>query len=409
MWPETWPETLRLSSPHMAAAPAVPAPAFQGRTLPGISAIDRAAWTAALPRDAEGWAYLAACEAAPPPGMALRAVAVRDPRGFAAGAPLFALNYRLDTPLQGGPLEALCNALHRRLPRLLEWRMLGVGSPFTEHCRVAVHPRLTDAERGAALAALVAEVEAEAARGGAGLVAYKDVSATRAPGLGEVLTGRGYFPVESLPLAVLDLAECPDEESYLARLSKATRKDLRRKMKGAGSVTVSQHCAITGMEHEFAALYAETQAQSALRYNDFEDLPADYFQWVSQTLKERAIFVCYRVDGVLAAFNLLFVEHDRVIDKFLGMRYPLARDHDLYAVSWMYNVRLCQSIGRRYLQSGQTAYASKLRFGSDLVPSVHYVKHRNPLLHALLRQATPLLAFPRWDPDLKAHRERAAA
>ncbi len=405
-----WPDTLRLSTPPaVSARESEPAPALQTRALPGMAAIDRAGWTAALPRDAEGWAYLAACEAGPPPGMELRAVAVRDPRGFAAGAPLFALNYRLDTPLQGGPLERVCNALARRLPRLLEWRMLGVGSPFTEHCPVAVHPRLTRGERETALAALIGEVEAEAVRRGAGLVAFKDISAARAPGLTEALAARRYFPVESLPLAVLDLAEYPDAESYLAGLSKATRKDLRRKMKGSGSVTVSQHCAITGMEHEFAALYAETQAQSALRYNAFEDLPADYFQWVSQTLKERAIFVCYRVNGVLAAFNLLFVEHDRVIDKFLGMRYPLAREHDLYAISWMYNVRLCQSIGRRYLQTGQTAYASKLRFGSGLVPSVHYVKHRNPLLHGALRQAAPMLAFPRWDPDLKAHRARAAA
>lgn len=405
-----WPDTLRLSTPPaVSARESEPVPALQARALPGMAAIDRAGWTAALPRDAESWAYLAACEAGPPPGMELRAVAVRDPRGFAAGAPLFALNYRLDTPLQGGPLENICNALARRMPRLLEWRMLGVGSPFTEHCPVAVHPRLSDAERATALSALIGEVEAEAARRGAGLVAFKDISTDRAPGLTAALAAGRYFPVESLPLAVLDLAEHPDEESYLAGLSKSTRKDLRRKMKGAGSVTVSQHCAITGMEHEFAALYAETQAQSALRYNDFEDLPADYFQWVSHTLKERAIFVCYRVDGVLAAFNLLFVEHDRVIDKFLGMRYPLAREHDLYAISWMYNVRLCQSIGRRYLQTGQTAYASKLRFGSDLVPSVHYVKHRNPLLHGLLRQAAPLLAFPRWDPDLKAHRARAAA
>ncbi len=401
-----WPDTLRLALPCQpprsrtldAAAP------LQARTLPSLAAVDAAGWSAALPHDAEGWDYLTACEAGPPPGMQLAAVAVRHGHALAAAAPLFALNYRLDTPLQGGPLGRLANALTQRAPRLLEWRMLGVGSPFTERCPLALDPRLAPADQSAALAALIGEVEAEAARRGAGLVAFKDVSAPTPEIVPDALRRAGYFPVESLPLAVLDLADCPTEAAYLETLSRATRKDLKRKMKSAGAVTISHVCAIDGLEDEIRALYEETQAQSLLRYNDFEELPADYFQWVSQALKQRAIFVCYRVDGVLAAFNLLFVEHDRVIDKFLGMRYPLAREHNLYALSWMHNVRFCQSIGRRYLQSGQTAYAAKLRYGSGLVPSVHYVKHRNGLLHTLLRKAAPLLAFPRWDPDLKAHR-----
>ncbi|MFG1420251.1 hypothetical protein [Roseixanthobacter liquoris] len=65
------------------------------------------------------------------------------------------------------------------------------------------------------------------------------------------------------------------------------------------------------------------------------------------------------------------------------------------------NVRFCQRIGRRFLQTGQTAYASKLRFGSALEPRVHLVKHRNRVIHRAIRLAAPLLSFPRWDPDLR--------
>ena len=141
-------------------------------------------------------------------------------------------------------------------------------------------------------------------------------------------------------------------------------------------------------------------------------MPPDYFARVSEALGEQALFILYWVGTTLAAFNLLLIERERVIDKFLGMRYPLAREHNLYALSWMTNVRYCLAHGISRLQSGQTAYASKLRFGSRLVPSAIYFRHRQGMLNWVLKSVSPYLAFDRLDPDLKAHRrsrERSAA
>ncbi|MFG1380980.1 GNAT family N-acetyltransferase [Xanthobacter versatilis] len=371
------------------------------RVVSGMAGIDPAGWKAARPPESEGWAYLAACETAPPAAMELAAVSVGNRDGLAAGAPLFALKYRLDTPLQGGPLAAFCDRLTRRAPGLLEWRMLGVGSAFTDACPVALNPRLGGTGRQEALLSLIAAVEAEAARRGAGLVVFKDLAPRELDLLGPHLAAARYFAVESLPVAVLDLADAGDLDAYLARLSPATRKDLRRKLKQAGRVEVEWRTSLAGLEGEVRALYEATRTRSQVRYGDFEELPDGYFEAVSRALGTDAVFACYRVEGQLAAFNLLFVEPDRVIDKFLGMAYPLGPAHDLYALSWLENVRFCQRIGRRYLQTGQTAYASKLRFGSALEPRTHLVKHRNQLLHAAVRLAAPLLSFPRWDPDLR--------
>lgn len=387
------------------ASPVVRAEAgLNGRVAAGISAIPALSWRTARPSECEGWGYLSACEAMPPPAMTLAAASISDGAGFVAGAPLFALNYRLDTPLQGGPLARLADGLTRRLPRLMEWRMLGVGSPFTEECPVALAPRLDEAGRAAALDALLQTVEAEAARRGAGLIAFKDLAPAEAERLAPQLAAAGYVAVESLPVAVLDLGDSRDLEAYLAQLSAATRKDLRRKLKGSAHVKVEWRHSIVGMEREIRALYEATRAQSTVHYGDFEELPDDYFEQVSRALGPDAVFVCYRIGDRLTAFNLLLVGPDRVVDKFLGMSYPEAREHNLYAVSWLENVRFCQRIGRRLLQTGQTAYASKLRFGSLLEPRLHYVKHRNRLIQAGVRAAAPLLSFPRWDPELRRHR-----
>ena len=54
-------------------------------------------------------------------------------------------------------------------------------------------------------------------------------------------------------------------------------------------------------------------------------------------------------------------------------------DNNLYVVSWVENVRFCLETGRRWLQSGQTAYGSKVRFGSRLTASSIFARHRNPV------------------------------
>jgi hypothetical protein len=179
------------------------------------------------------------------------------------------------------------------------------------------------------------------------------------------------------------------------------RKDIRRKLKGAGGVRVERRVGIGDLAGRIEALYEETRQNSKVDYGDFEALPPDYFRSVSRCAGERAQFMLYWVGDELAAFNLLLLGQDTVIDKFLGMRYPLARDNNLYVVSWIENVRFCLETGRRLLQSGQTAYSAKLRLGSRLAPSTIFARHRNPVINRLIRLAAPFAAFDRWDPDLR--------
>lgn len=391
-----------------------PAGTAMGCVVAAVSDLARDDWQTCRPDDAEGWDYLVACETGTPEAFRLSAARVEAGGAFLAGAPLFTVGYRLDTPFQeeagapaGSVLARLAKAGARALVRGQGWRLLAIGSPFTESCPLALSPALDEAGRSAALSELLRAVEAEARRQKAGLIAFKDVAPRDMALVGPALKAAGYVALESLPHAVLDLDGIADVEGWLARLSAATRKDLRRKLKRAGRVEVEWRSSLAGLEGEVRALYESTRAQSHVHYGDFEDLPDGYFENIAAAQPDKVAFAFYRVDGRLAAFNLLLIEPNRVIDKFLGMAYPLARDNDLYAVSWAENVRLCLRLQRRYLQTGQTAYASKLRYGSGLMPSTIMVKHLNPVLHAAVRLAAPWFGFPRWDPDLAAHRRRA--
>jgi hypothetical protein len=370
------------------------------RITSGIGALSEAEWSACYPDDAESWQYYRACEMQPVPGVALAAVEVRDAAGFVAAAPLFQLSYRLDTPLQGR-LRSLAEAVSKRLPSLAEWRMLAVGSPYADRCHIALRPGLTKAQRDAALSALIVAVETEAERRKAALTVYKDLSGAELAALEGVLGDARYNSIRSLPVATLDLGGLTDLDSYLATLSSSTRKDIRRKLKGAGGVRVERRTNIDDVAGKIEALYEETRQHSSVHYGDFEALPGDYFRSVAQSAGERAQFMLYWAGDELAAFNLLLLGRDTVIDKFLGMRYPLGPQNNIYVVSWIENVRFCLETGRRWLQSGQTAYGSKIRLGSRLTPSSIFARHRNPVINRVIRIAAPFAAFDRWDPDLR--------
>lgn len=363
--------------------------------LSGIDRLPQAEWDACFPGEAEGWAYLKACGG--------EIAAVMDADGLLMAAPLFEMEYRLDTPFQEGRAAAVAGFLSRLLPGLMVWRLLGVGSALTERCPVALRPGLSPDQRLWAVTAFLELLEREAARRKARLLAFKDMAEPEAGWLSPLLAAAGYTHINSLPVAALDLEGVASETAYLERLSSGTRKDIRRKLKAAGGQVRIEHRMAAGeLLPRIEALYESTRTHSSLSYGDFEELPAGYFQKIPEALGDRARFVLYWVGDRLAAFNLLLLADDRVIDKFLGMEYPLARDHNIYAVSWMENVRFTLKTGRRLFQSGQTAYASKLRFGSGLLPSSILVRCRIGLLNRLLRRLAPWLAFDRWDPELKA-------
>lgn len=374
--------------------------AYAAAVHPGVSDIAAEAWDRLFPGEAEGHAYYRACEAAPPPAFRLGAVSVTHNGSVVAAAPFFRLDYRLDTPLQGR-WRPLGDWLHRRLPRLVNVPLLCLGSPLVDRCHLGTDPHLSPAEATRAVGVLLEELAAHAGREGAEVLAVKDIAAPAAGRADEALKEAGYTRVKSLPVAKLTLAG-KDEEAYLASLSAATRKDIRRKLRGTSGVDVEITRSIAGLEGELNALYRSTIAESGVDYGEFEELSPDYFAAIMREMGEGAVFVLYRVSGELVAFNLLLIRGQQAIDKVLGMRYPIAREKNLYVVSWMTNVRLCLARGIRELETGRTAYTSKVRYGSHLEPCWVYFRHRRRVINRLFRTFGPMLAFDKLDPELKA-------
>lgn len=365
-----------------------------------VADLDRDDWDACFPGEAENHSYYRACEQASKGRSPAGAVFAMRGSECLAVAPVFSMTFRLDAPFQTGT-GAWAHA-GRALARWVGWPVTGLGSPFAERCHVGWRPGLADRDRAAAFGALIDALEERAHAERTSLVAIKDMMAPFDRAIEEVLTARGYVRMSGLPVASLDLNGVSTLDDYLARLSSATRKDLRRKLRSATAIRVEDAHDIAPYASRITELYESTRAESRFDYGDFEKLPPDYFLRVSEALRERALFKLYWAGETLAAFNLLLIEPDRIIDKFLGMRYPLARHHNLYALSWVENVRHCIGSGARVLQTGQTAYCEKLRMGSRLVPTSIWFRHRGAVAHRVLRTFAPWVSFERDDPQVSA-------
>lgn len=373
------------------------------RHLTSLAQIAREDWDRMFAGRVEGWDYFRACELTAQPSVANSVLVAFEGNLPVAAVLLFQIRYRLDMDLPDG-LRPVVSLVGRVLPDLVRVKVLGMGSPLTEECPIGFHPRLSTTERSNAFAALLDAMHSQSVLQGVSMLALKDVTDEHSTLIAHVMIQRGFTRVPTLPVATLHLP-FNHADQYLATLSPNMRRDLRRKLKNVGKVTVEVCHSIAGIEAEIVELFRETKAKCKVDYDGFDDVPAEYFPAVIASLGDKALIVLCRVDGVLAGFSLSLIEQNRVIGKYVGMRYPLAREHDVYFINWMAVVCYCIAHGITWLQTGQTTYKQKIRLGCQLKRSWVYFKHRGRVLGPVVRSVGSRLRFDLLDPDLATEAE----
>jgi hypothetical protein len=279
-----------------------------------IAAFDSADWNRCFPTDPENWAFYRACEEAGPSGFAWHYLAVRENGRPIAVVPAFGTEYRLDTTVQG-TWKGITNQLYRLAPGLLSLRLIALGSPVAEICHLGFAPEAPADDRLALLARIIVALREFGAVNRYGLLGIKDAP-SRDDGLWRsALLPSGFTRLPGLPTAVLDLP-FSDFEAYLDSLSKATRRDMRRKLRTFKDIRIEQRRQIDDVEAQVSALYGQTVAHSDLQ---FEYLPVDYFPQLLRSLAPAASIFLYWHGGELVAFNFVIETADRLIDKYLGI------------------------------------------------------------------------------------------
>jgi hypothetical protein len=355
------------------------------RVIESLAQVDGADWDRLFPRELESHAYLTAVEEARLAGFRWRYLLLQERGRLLAAAPAFLMDYPLETTLAGSA-RRVAAGLRRVVPDALTLRLACLGSPCTETALAGFAPGTPEPEKPQVLRRLLGGLERVAARERCGLLGIKDVPEAA----GELWSAAapGYRAIASLPSASLAI-DFPTVEAYLERLSAATRKDMRRKLKALDQVRIETRRDIDDVLDPVMALYSETRARAEMA---LEDLTPAFFQGVLRQLGDRAFCTLYWQGDRLLAVNLLMQDGETLLDKFFCMDAAQGRPLNLYFLSWFNNVRICLERGLSHYRSGQAGYENKLRLGCRVARTSNYFRHRNALLNGSLRLVAPLFA-----------------
>ncbi|MDR3064106.1 MULTISPECIES: peptidogalycan biosysnthesis protein [Comamonas] len=216
--------------------------------------------------------------------------------------------------------------------------------------------------------------------------------------LSQALTEQGFVALEGQALAYVPLGFASTDE-YLAGLSRNRRSSLRRKLKSRAGLDIRRIPTGTAFADEsridaYYALFEAVYAQSEIH---FDKLSRGFLAGLLRDAGNGGIVFEYRerVGGALLGWNLCFEHDGKLIDKYIGLSYPSAREANLYFVSWMVNLEYALERGLSHYVAGWTDPEVKAQLGASFTMTQHLVFIRNPLLRALGRRFSGLFESDR--------------
>jgi predicted N-acyltransferase len=293
-----------------------------------------------------------------------------------------------------GRVRSAVDLIRKIFPRFLTMRVLMVGCAAGTGdlgaCDEKDEPWVT--------AALQASLRTYARQNKASLIVFKDFPAKYRSPL-ETLALDGYARIPSMPMTRLSL-RYENWDEYFRTLSKATRKDLRRKFRNAGcaaKIELEVVSEIGPFVDEIYPLYLAVHERSPLK---FETLTKDYFRAIAQRMPERARFFIWRQSGKIVAFSFCLVCDDAIYDECIGLDYSVALDLHLYFYTLRDIISWALRQGLNHYYSNPLNYEPKLHLDCELVPLDLYVRHTSALLNPAFRRVIKYLGPTRHDPVL---------
>lgn len=205
--------------------------------------------------------------------------------------------------------------------------------------------------------------------------------------LTEVCGMYDFLLVEGQALAYVPM-DFADTGEYLARMSKSRRKDITRKLKSRDKLDIEivrigdARFFDEAILQQFYALYLEVYRQSEIH---FDLLTLDFFRAILQDRETHGVVFIYKSGDRLIGYNLCFVHNGMLLDKYVGFSYPLAREYNLYAVSWFVNLQYALDHGLTHYVAGWTDPEIKRHLGASFTLTRHAVHIRNPLIRNALK------------------------
>ena len=297
----------------------------------------------------------------------------------------------------GGKFAQVVAKMRGSFPRFFQSRMALAG------CLVG-EGKIGMIGSAAAVVPLLAEALEEFARAeGIGLLAFKDFPAPSCVAL-SCLERIGYVRLAGFPSLAIDLNFSSFEEYVMTRLSKVTRKTLRRKFRVADGasppLTLEVLFDAEREINEIYPLYLAVAQQSDVR---FEVFTREYFIEAPRLAPGRFRYFIWRRGGRVVAFSFCTIWNGTIYDNDIGLDYTVAHELYLYYVTFRDLLNWALGHGLRRYASAPFNYDPKLHLRLELQPVDIYVKHISHVLNRLVKTFAPAFEPARSDPTLRRH------
>src|SRR5436190_16056821 len=285
--------------------------------------------------------------------------------------------------------------LRTRCPNFLEGRMIFAGCLVGEGKTGAIESLET------VLPSVAEALEKYAATQRISLVAFKDFPATTRSAFC-CLSYAGYVRVAGFPSLSLELNFASFDEYLTTRLSKNTRRNLRRKFRSADDASPPLCLEVsTDAEQiidEVYPLYLAVAQASTVR---FEIFSRQYFLQAARLAPGRFRYFVWRQDGRAVAFSFCTIWDDTLYDNDIGLDYSVAYELNLYYLTFRDLLNWALANGLRRYASAPFDYEPKLRLRLGLQPMDLYVKHTSFLLNPVIKLLALFFEPARLDPILR--------
>ncbi len=373
-------------------------PKIEFRMTSDIDDITIQCWDRIFPGDIiEGFGYHKTIEESGTKEFRISYLVGEDNKEVILLIPFFINDFSFTTVIQG-PLQKLMFFIQKIFKRAFKAKMLFVGLPTAEELYIGV-------DKSYGYAFLIERALQELSK----LCAKERIIATLFYNLTEkhqtlcdILKKHKFASMEDFPNTFLTIKEKSCED-YIEKLSKNTRKDIRKKLNRLNTLTrleteVTED--ISNIKNRIYELYMNNFEDSDIH---FETLTMEFFENIAKNMEGVAKFFITRDHtSQIVAFNLCFVKNNTCIDKVIGLDKDKSRLYHLYNATLIHNIGWCIKNNITYYQLGITDYHAKLRFGASLTPLFIYVKINNRILNAIFTKPIAKLTQPKnFDPVLK--------
>ena len=295
------------------------------------------------------------------------------------------------------------NALRSFWPRFLRKRILLAGCLVGDGRLGVIGPNNPREANEMLAEALLVYARSE----NISLVALKDFPAELREEL-QPIAAKDYTRLAGFPSLVLDLNFASFEEYMQTRLSKITRKGLRRKLRKTELVSppialeVLNDC--SAVIDEIYPLYLRVAERSPV---EFEIFTREYFLEAGRRMPDRHRYFIWRQAGKAVAFSFCTIWKDSIYDNDIGLDYDVAHELNLYYVTFRDLIEWALAHQLKYYHSAPFNYDPKLHLRLQLVHVDLYVRHASKFINALIKRIAPFFAPAKSDPVLRRHLEES--